>query len=75
MADRPTDPLAGQYGWLADMLDTLDDAGIEQYIRCWEFRRSELQAKGDGYGAWWCSKHISAGMAEQRDRHANRGRP
>ena len=61
-------PLAGREGWLVDMLESLDDADVAQYIVYWEARWAELRARGDGYGGWWCSKHVSAGMAEQRRR-------
>lgn len=63
-------PLAGREGWLVDMLESLDDADVEQYIRYWKSRHDELAARGDGYGAWWCSKQVSAGLAEQRRRSA-----
>lgn len=62
-------PLAGRQGWLVDMLESLDDADVAQFIVYWEARMEERRARGDGYGGWWCSKHVSAGLAEQRRRH------
>lgn len=64
------DPLAGRSGYLVEMLESLDDADVQQYIVYWEARMEELRARGDGYGGWWCSKHVSAGLAEQRRRRS-----
>ena len=64
------DPLAGRSGYLVEMLESLDDADVQQYIVYWGARMEELRARGDGYGGWWCSKHVSAGLAEQRRRRS-----
>lgn len=63
-------PLDGRTGYLVDMLESLDDVDVQQYIVYWEARMEELRARGDGYGGWWCSKHVSAGLAERRLRRS-----
>ena len=63
------DPLAGRAGGsLAEMIRALDDADLAQVIVHWQARTAEHRQRGDGFGAWWCTKFTSAAQNEQRRR-------
>lgn len=64
------DPTAGKTGAIVELLADLTDAEVEEYIEYWQAKRERHQERGDGQGAWWCSKHVSSGRAEQRRREA-----
>jgi hypothetical protein len=63
------DPLADRSGGLLlDKLRALDDADLGQVVNYWEARTIEHEERGDGFGAWWCTKFTSAARTEQRRR-------
>ena len=64
------DPLAGRSSYLVEMLEFSTTVTSTSSIAYWEARRAEHRARGDGYGGWWCSKHVSAGLTEQRRRRS-----
>lgn len=66
----PADPLANRHGSTAELLASLTDDELDQYIAYWRAKWAEHDARGDGHGGWWCSKSVSGGEAERRRRAA-----
>jgi hypothetical protein len=53
---------------LAERVGALTDEDLAEYVRDWQRLYDEFKVRGDGYSAWWSSKHVSLGINEQRAR-------
>jgi hypothetical protein len=57
-------------GLLVDLLAELSDDEVDQYVAHWQWRWDRSRVSGKGWDAWWCSKLLSAGLIEKRERRA-----
>lgn len=65
----PTNPLT-RSGRLRELLQELNEAEFDQFIRYWQQRDEQFTESKDGFSAWKCSIILSAGLRE-----ASRRRP